>query len=215
MKEVALEIIRVAAQIRPGETLKLGRTPPDGMANLPLTATRTRLVINGQSQIRTLWFFLFLWHSYLDVARARAQEQGFDVYRRAASEDLSDTVFVDPQDILVALGEPLLHRLGAKYLPGENALECRLRPLPGSSPQYSPHIFVVHDILDQNCPIEETDEFAELHKRRYPNAPFHYSKVRGSQPAHGFDFYEGCEGVIQKIIETMNWKTPLVKTIAH
>ncbi|KAL5407817.1 hypothetical protein PMIN04_011604 [Paraphaeosphaeria minitans] len=67
LHETALELLAETANRRPSGSSIFGRVPPEGMANLPLTAVRTRVSRNGgPPKYETLWFICWQHASVLD-----------------------------------------------------------------------------------------------------------------------------------------------------
>ncbi|KAL5371790.1 hypothetical protein DPSP01_014001 [Paraphaeosphaeria sporulosa] len=207
LREVAMEILTVASRFRTAGIQELGRTPPTGMANHPMTVPMTYISVNGaEPQLENLWFMLFRGHSILDHAEARLPETDTSNLKlEKKSSNSKEVVFISPQDIHDELGDGPLRNLGYSYDDKRNALVCSIPPLVRSKPEYSPLLFIVHDKQDENCPIKDTDKFVDMHMKAY-NVPLVYYRLDGTVPAHGFDNYDNSDSMTRQIVKAMSWE---------
>ncbi|KAL5400252.1 hypothetical protein PMIN03_012539 [Paraphaeosphaeria minitans] len=75
LRTTSLELLHETAKRRPWSSPMRGRFPPEGMANLPLTAVRTLVSRNGGPPgYETLWFLCWQYPSVLDWSKQWLEE---------------------------------------------------------------------------------------------------------------------------------------------
>jgi hypothetical protein len=207
LRKVAHQCFREAANHRPAKTLHIGRTPPKGMGNLPLTATRVRASINGhQPEWTPPWIVLWQGPSIMDIieswqisdsptARSHISNPGKDDER---------VVQIDAGEINTMLSDKL-GNLGLTYNADINALQFKVDEHTLLQPSYLPFMTSSHGDNDKNCPIQDRNRaFNILHCVFGPDAEVRCRTVIGK--SHGYDKYVGSEEEMTEILREMGWK---------
>jgi len=160
ISEICYKAFDDACTARANGQRAYGRTPPDGMFNMALTATRIKVSINGKGPITVApWFILFQGWPITTRLRILHESDTTNIvdandHIRPDDPENNNAVKINGQDLANYLGDRLKH-IGLEYDPDQHCFRAQI-DLPLDFPETRPAWFIYHGTGDLNCPIEST-----------------------------------------------------------